>query len=184
MSEDNGGQLVDGSTPAGPDALFRRLEALQIDTDTMEHAPVFTVDESKALRGELTGGHTKNLFLRNKKGRMWLVVCLEDRTVDLKALAAGLDSGRLSFGSADRLMRYLGVVPGAVTPFALMNDVTGAVQAVLDQGMLARFDRLNFHPLDNAMTTGIAPADLERFLHAIDHPPAYLDFDAMAQDTD
>ena len=86
---------------------------------------MFTVEEAKRLRGELPGGHTKNLFLRNKKGRMWLVVCLEDREIDLKALGEQLESGRLSFASADRLMTYLGVVPGAVTPFAALND-TGA----------------------------------------------------------
>jgi Ala-tRNA(Pro) deacylase len=174
------GALVDGGTPAGPDALFRRLDELQIDTDTMRHAPVFTVEEAKALRGALAGGHTKNLFLRNKKGRMWLVVCLEDRAVDLKALSEALESGRLSFGSAERLMKYLGVVPGAVTPFAAINDATNAVQVVLDAGMLQRFDRLNFHPLDNAMTTGIAPDDLWRFLEAVAHPPRTLDFDRMA----
>jgi Ala-tRNA(Pro) deacylase len=135
------------------------------------------VEEAKTLRGELVCGHTKNLFLRNKKGRMWLVVCLEDRDIDLKDLAGRLDAGRLSFASAGRLMTYLGVVPGAVTPFSLMNDRTGAVTAVLDEGMLARHDRLNFHPLDNAMTTAIAPDDLVRFLKAIDHAPVYLRFD-------
>ena len=169
------GALADGGTPAGPQALFARLRDLGIETETLEHAPVFTVDEAKRLRGELPGGHTKNLFLRNKKGRMWLVVCLEDREIDLKALGEQLGSGRLSFASADRLMTYLGVVPGAVTPFAALNDIQGLVQVMLDRGMLAAYDRLNFHPLDNAMTTGIAPADLVRFLQAVDHDPGTLD---------
>lgn len=172
--------LADGSAPTTPQELLARLEALGIPTRTVEHPPVFTVEEAKSLRGELPGAHTKNLFLRNKKGRMWLVVCLEDREVDLKQLGDWLESGRLSFGSADRLMKYLGVVPGAVTPFSLINDTGAQVQAVLDKGMLERFDRLNFHPLDNAMTTGIAPADLTRFLQEIGHPPAQLDFEAMA----
>jgi Ala-tRNA(Pro) deacylase len=169
------GALADGGTPGGPDALFARLQALGIETVTRQHDPVFTVEEAKQLRGELPGGHTKNLFLRNKKGRMWLVVCLEDRQVDLKALGEQLGGGRLSFGSADRLMRYLGVVPGAVTPFAALNDTGGQVEVMLDRGMLAEHDRLNFHPLDNAMTTGIAPDDLVRFLAAVDHPPGSLE---------
>jgi len=168
-------RLEDGSAPATPDDLFAKLAELGIDAPTMSHAPVFTVEESKALRGELVGGHTKNLFLRNKKGRMWLVTCLEDRDIDLKALASALDAGRLSFGSADRLMRFLGVVPGAVTPFAAINDTGGAVQVVLDRGMLAEHAWLNFHPLDNAMTTRIAPDGLVRFLEAIGHAPSYLD---------
>jgi Ala-tRNA(Pro) deacylase len=169
------GTLADGGTPAGPEALFAKLRALGIATETLQHDPVFTVEEAKRLRGELPGGHTKNLFLRNKKGRMWLVVCLEDREIDLKALGAQLDGGRLSFASADRLMTYLGVVPGAVTPFAALNDTQAQVQVMLDRGMLETHDRLNFHPLDNAMTTGIAPGDLVAFLRAVDHAPGYLD---------
>lgn len=169
------GTLADGATPAGPEALFAKLRALGIETETLQHDPVFTVEEAKRLRGELPGGHTKNLFLRNKKGRMWLVVCLEDREIDLKALGAQLDGGRLSFASADRLMKYLGVVPGAVTPFAALNDTQGQVQVMLDRGMLETHDRLNFHPLDNAMTTGIAPGDLVAFLQAVGHAPGYLD---------
>lgn len=168
-------RLEDGSPPATPDDLFAKLAELGIDAPTMAHEPVFTVAESKALRGELIGGHTKNLFLRNKKGKMWLVTCLEDRDIDLKALGSALDAGRLSFGSADRLMRFLGVVPGAVTPFAAINDTGGAVRVALDRGMLAEHDWLNFHPLDNAMTTRIAPADLVRFLEATGHAPMYLD---------
>ena len=166
--------LADGSAPATPDDLFARLGALGIATRTMRHPPVFTVEEAKTLRGELEGAHTKNLFLRNKKGRMWLVVCLEDRQIDLKQLGETLQGGRLSFGSAQRLMTYLGVIPGAVTPFALMNDHGGAVEAMLDRA-LEDYAVLNFHPLDNAMTTQIAPADLIAFLKATGHPPTMLD---------
>lgn len=170
------GELADGTAPATPDDLFRRLDSLAIATRTISHPPVFTVEESKELRGQLEGGHTKNLFLRNKKGKMWLVTCLEDRDIDLKALDARLESGRLSFASAERLMKYLGVIPGAVTPFALMNDTSGAVRAVLDKAMIEDYDVLNFHPLDNAMTTAIAPHDLVSFLNAVGHPPEFLDF--------
>ena len=140
------------------------------------HPPVFTVEEAKALRGELAGGHVKNLFLRNKKGRMWLVTCLEDRRIDLKALGERLGGGRLSFGSAERLMTYLGVVPGAVTPFAAINDKTGAVTVVLDREVFAQAP-INAHPLANDMTTAIEPDDLVRFLEAENHPPEILDFD-------
>lgn len=163
--------------PAGPADLLRRLEALGIATRTVRHPPVFTVEEAKALRGELPGGHIKNLFLRNKKGAMWLVVCLEDRDIDLKVLAAALGAGRFSFGSAERLTTYLGVPPGAVTPFGVMNDKAGRVQVVLDKAMLAH-DPLNCHPLVNDMTTAIAPADLVRFLEAEGHGPQILDLDA------
>jgi Ala-tRNA(Pro) deacylase len=166
--------LHDGSTPATADALFRRLDALGIAHQTTSHDPVFTVEEAKAVRGQLPGGHTKNLFLRNKKGEMWLVVCEEDRLIDLKALARHLSAGRFSFSSADRLMRYLGVVPGAVTPFAVMNDKQGLVRVVVDLGVLS-FDRVNFHPLDNSMTTAIAGDDLMVFLRAEDHAPEVTD---------
>ena len=179
MNETSGSTLEDGGAPATPQDLFARLDALGIRTKTMSHTPVYTVAESKHLRGQLSGGHTKNLFLRNKKGRMWLVTCLEDRNLDLKALGAALDAGRLSFGSADRLMRFLGVVPGAVTPFAAINDTGGAVQIALDRAMTTDHDVLNFHPLDNAMTTAIAPGDLVRFLESTGHAPMYLDADAF-----
>ena len=168
--------LADGSAPATAARLLRRLEALGLQSSTVMHPPVFTVEDAKALRGELAGGHVKNLFLRNKKGRMWLVTCLEDRRIDLKALGERLGGGRLSFGSAERLMTYLGVVPGAVTPFAAINDKTGAVTVVLDRGVFAQAP-VNAHPLTNDMTTAIEPDDLVRFLEAENHPPEILDFD-------
>ena len=168
--------LADGSAPATPEALLARLEALGIESRTVSHPPLFTVEDSKALRGELPGGHTKNLFLRNKKGQMWLVTCLEDREVDLKALGEKLSAGRFSFGSAERLMKYLGVTPGAVTPFAIANDTGGAVRMVLDRGLMEH-DPRNFHPLDNTRTTAIAPADLLRFLEDTGHPPQMLEMD-------
>ncbi len=111
-----------------PQQLFARLEQLGIAQRTVEHPAVFTVEEAKALRGDLPGHHVKNLFLRNKKEEMWLVVALEDRAIDLKRLGEVLGAGRLSFGSAERLKRHLGVEPGSVTPLALINDPGGAVQ--------------------------------------------------------
>lgn len=166
------------SLPTSPETLFARFEALGIATETRRHRPVFTVEEAQDVRDELPGGHSKNLFLRNKKGAMWLVTCFEDRRIDLKALGTALGSGRVSFGSPDRLRQYLGVEPGAVTPFAVINDKAQQVRFVLDRGML-EVDPLNFHPLVNTMTTAIAPADLLRFLEAEGHAPEYLDFESI-----
>lgn len=158
-----------------PETLMARLDALGIATETTEHPPVYTVEEAKAHRGQMHGAHSKNLFLKDKKGAMFLVTALEDRAVDLKDLRARLDSKPLSFASAERLMRHLGVEPGSVTPFALINDDAGSVRFALDRGMLDH-DALNFHPLVNTATTRIAPQDLLAFLDAIDHPPMLLDF--------
>ena len=169
-------RLIDGAVPRGPEQLFARLAALGLASRTVEHPPVFTVEEAKALRGELPGAHIKNLFLRNKKGAMWLVTCLEDRAVDLKALAAKLEAGRLSFGSAQRLMDHLGIRPGAVTPFAVINDPAGAVRMVLDRALLTH-DPINCHPLVNHMTTALSADALLGFLEAEGHPPLLLDLD-------
>jgi Ala-tRNA(Pro) deacylase len=158
-----------------PQQLFARLDQLGIAHRTVEHPPVFTVEEAKALRGNLSGHHIKNLFLRNKKEEMWLVVALEDRAIDLKRLGAVLGAGRLSFGSADRLKRTLGVEPGSVTPLSLVNDDARAVQLVLDRGV-ADGGPVNAHPLVNTMTTALAPADLLRFFDATGHTPRWLDF--------
>ena len=174
---DEGAKLADGSAPATPAALLQRLEALGIQSRTVMHDAVFTVEESKAVRDEMAGGHIKNLFLRNKKGAMWLVTCLEDREIDLKALGARLGAGRLSFGSAERLMRHLGVLPGAVTPFAVINDPAGAVRMILDKGVLEHAP-VHAHPLTNDMTTSLEPADLLKFLEAAGHAPELIDLDS------
>jgi len=155
-------------------ALFNRLGELGIKTVTVSHPPVFTVDEAKRLRGSLPGGHCKSLFLRNKKGEMWLVVTLEDRVLDLKLLGERIGAGRVSFGSAERLMQYLGVIPGAVTPFAIVNDRERLVKVVLDAEMM-QYTPLNYHPLRNDRTTAITPEDLVRFLEAEGHPPRIVD---------
>ena len=160
--------------PTSPDQLFAHLEALGIRTQTVKHPPVFTVEEAKALRGDLPGAHIKNLFLRNKKGEMWLVVAEESRAIDLKVLGARLDAGRLSFGSPERLMTHLGVAPGAVTPFALINDRLGQVRVAIDRAVLEA-DPVNCHPLTNDMTTAIAPQDLLTFLERSGHKPVILD---------
>src|SRR5262245_66334849 len=118
----------DATPPATPDQLLARLAELGIPCRTVSHPAVFTVEESKALRGELPGGHVKNLFLRDKKGAMWLVVAEEDRKIDLKALAERIGAGKVSFASPERLMQYLGVLPGAVAPFGHMHGRNRNVQ--------------------------------------------------------
>jgi Ala-tRNA(Pro) deacylase len=158
-----------------PQHLFARLDALGLAHSTVEHAPVFTVEQARAHRGELPGHHIKNLFLRNKKEAMWLVVALEDREIDLKRLGEALGAGRLSFGSPERLRRHLGVEPGSVTPFAVVNDTGRQVTVVLDRG-LAEGGPVNAHPLTNTMTTAISFADLSRFFEATGHTPQWLDF--------
>jgi Ala-tRNA(Pro) deacylase len=164
------GCLIDGSAPARPDDLFQRLDALGVRYETHRHDPVFTVEEARRIRGRLPGCHTKNLFLRDKKEHMWLFVCEQDRAVDLKVVAALVGAKRLSFGSSARLMHYLGVIPGAVSPFAIVNDKNRLVRIVLDDAILDD-ELLNFHPLDNGMTTAIGSADFLTFLDAEEHSP-------------
>ena len=154
-----------------PDQLFAALDSLGIPHKTVKHPPVFTVEQAKKLRGELSGGHTKNLFLRDKKHALYLVVALESAEIDLKSLHRRLGAnGRFSFGSSDLLREVWGVEPGSVTPFGAINDTAGRVTVVLDAPMMAH-ETLNYHPLDNAMTTSIARDDLVKFLESTGHPP-------------
>ncbi len=156
--------------PASPAELFGFLDRLRIAHRTVTHPPLFTVEQSQALRGQIEGSHSKNLFLKDKGGNLYLVVLLEDARVDLKALPGLLGSGRLSFGSADLLREMLGVEPGSVTPFALINDTARRVMPVFDAVMMAQ-PVLNYHPLVNTMTTSIARDDLLRFAAATGHAP-------------
>jgi Ala-tRNA(Pro) deacylase len=155
------------------DELLERLNALGIAAATHEHPPLRTVEEAKRLRGELPGGHVKNLFLRGKQDRYWLFTTLEDTTIDLKALAIQLGAGRFSFGSAAALEAKLGILPGAVSPLAAINDAAGEVTVVLDEALLAN-DLLNVHPLRNDRTTALSPRDLVRALEACGHAPLIL----------
>lgn len=154
--------------------LLDRLGQLGVPSRTVAHPPLFTVEESRRLRGDLPGGHTKNLFLSDKRRAPWLVVALEDTPVDLKAMAKTLGAGRFSFASAERLEALLGVRPGSVTPFALANDLERQVTVVLEARMLD-VDPLNFHPLRNDRTTAIAPAGLLRFIDSCGHQPRIVD---------
>jgi Ala-tRNA(Pro) deacylase len=160
--------------PATRADLFACLEKLGIATSTVEHPPLFTVEQSQALRGEIPGGHTKNLFLKDKKDRVFLVVAEEDSDIDMKALHRRIGaSGRLSFGRPELLAELLGLIPGAVTPFGAINDRGGRVTVVLDEALM-RHERLNFHPLENTATTNISGADLVRFLRHTGHEPRIL----------
>jgi Ala-tRNA(Pro) deacylase len=156
--------------PIDRQALFQRLAELGIATTTVEHAPMFTVEQSAALRTSLPGAHTKNLFLTDQDGRIVLVVAKDDTRVDLKALAKRLSAGRFSFGKAELLEAVLGVPPGSVTPFALINPSAAGVTVVVDKALMD-FAEINCHPLENTATTRLATADLLRFIKACGHEP-------------
>ena len=156
--------------PATPEDLFAFLDRLAIPHPTVSHEPLFTVEQSLSLRDRVPGGHSKNLFLKDTRGSLHLIVLLEHARIDLKALPRLLGCGRLSFGSADLLREVLGVEPGSVTPFALINDRTHRVTPVFDAAMLEH-PLLNFHPLVNTMTTSIARDDLLKFAAATGHSP-------------
>ncbi len=161
--------------PATRDDLFARFASLGIETTTRDHPPVFTVEEAQALRGEIPGGHCKNLFLKDDKSAIWLLVCLEEARIDLKAVPALIGSRRLSFGKPELLLEVLGVEPGSVTPFAVINDTNLRAQVVLDAPMMAH-DYLSYHPLRNDATTTIRSADLVAFLRACGHEPKIARF--------
>jgi len=166
--------------PASPEDLFAFLDDLGIETTTVTHPPLHTVEESKALRGDLPGAHIKNLFLKDKKSRLFLLTCLENRTVNMKTLDKTIGSARLSFGKPDLLWETLGVRPGAVTPFSLINDrdtnkkVTFAMDAALKES-----DLIHAHPLHNEATTAISSEGLTKFLDACGHTPVLVNFDAL-----
>jgi Ala-tRNA(Pro) deacylase len=160
-----------------PDELFAYFDSLGIAHRTLWHPAVFRVGEGEEIKAGLPGGHTKNLFLKDAKGQLWLVSALQDARIDLKALPAAIGAARLSFGSAELMAETLGVTPGSVTAFALVNDTGRRVRFVLDAG-LAAADPVNFHPLVNTATTAVSQADFRRFLDALGVSPMIVDFDA------
>lgn len=153
--------------------LMARLDALGIAHRTAEHAAVFTVAESEALHRELAGGHTKNLFLKDKKDRIYLVIAESHTPVDLKSLPKRIGSDRLSFGRPELLAEVLGVTPGSVTALALANDTGRRCSVVVDQRLM-EYDSINCHPLVNTATTTIARDDLIRFIRACGHEPKVM----------
>jgi Ala-tRNA(Pro) deacylase len=160
--------------PLGRTELLAFLQNYGIVTSTVEHPPLFTVEQSRALRGEISGGHTKNLFLKDKKDRIFLVVAEENAEIDMKNLHRRIDSARLSFGRPELLAELLGVVPGSVTPFGVVNDTAARVTVILDKALL-RHDKLNFHPLENVATTTIGREDFLAFLRHSGHAPKILE---------
>lgn len=163
--------------PETPESLLARLAAAGIAAETRYHPPVFTVAESRALRGELPGGHTKNLFLKPAKGPgpFLLATLEEDRQVSVNALARLAGAGKVTMASAEDLRATLGVPPGAVTPLGLVNAAPGAVRFAIDRHLVNGFDRIWVHPLTNAASTGLAPSDLLAFLAGLGHPVTLLD---------
>jgi 8-oxo-dGTP diphosphatase len=164
--------VIEARDPAAP--LFAKLDELGIAHANVDHVPVFTVDEAKRHRVRSDGVHVKNLFLRNKKGAMYLVTVPEDRPVDLKHLAATIGAGHVSFASYDRLRDFLGVEPGSVTPLAAISDVRGEVTVVLDRAV-AEATTVFCHPLTNDRTTALPGAGLVKLLEAVGHPPRIVD---------
>jgi Ala-tRNA(Pro) deacylase len=164
--------------PKTPDQLFAFLDGLGIEVKTVTHPPLFTVADSQALRGEIAGGHTKNLFLKDKKDNYFLLTVEEDAEVDLKQIHHVIGAAsRVSFGKPDRLLELLGVTPGAVTAFGIVNDTAGAVKIVFDEALM-RHEIVNAHPLTNEATTSIARDDLLRFVEATGHQPLVLKLSA------
>ncbi|MEM7041791.1 MAG: prolyl-tRNA synthetase associated domain-containing protein, partial [Pseudomonadota bacterium] len=156
--------------PHSREQLLSQLSDLGIAHETIDHPAVFTVEEAQAHTAHLPGGHCKSLFLKDKKGGLWLMVCLDRRRLDVNGLAKTLGIPRLSFGKPELLLEVLGVTPGSVTPFALINDGEHRVRVLLDKAMLDH-ELLNYHPLTNEATTTIRSADLLAFIEAMGHKP-------------
>ena len=160
------------------DDLLALLDDLGIATETFEHPPVFTVEEARTHCGHLPGGHCMNLFLKDKKGRLWLIVTLESQAIALKALNQALGAARFSFGKPELLFEPLGVTPGSVTPFALIKDLELRVSVELDAAMMA-MERLNYHPLRNDATTAITPQGLLDLITSFGHQARIFDFSSL-----
>jgi Ala-tRNA(Pro) deacylase len=156
--------------PASRKELFERFKTLGIETRTLDHAPVFTVAEAKHVHDDMPGGHCKNLFCKDEKGVLWLIVALEDAVINLKATPAKIGSKRLTFGKPELLLEVLGVEPGSVTPFGLINDTSNRITVILDEAMMHQ-SPLNYHPLKNDATTAITPQDLVTFIQSCGHTP-------------
>ncbi len=162
-----------------PEIIFEALRTLGIQYTSLEHPPAYTVEDGESHVGHLPGVHVKNLFLCDAKKKMWLVTAPWDREINLKALPDHIGSKRLSFGSADRLLRVLGVTPGSVSPFCVINDPTCEVELVLDAEMMSK-DTINVHPLVNTQTTSVRTDDLLTFVRHCNHDPLIIDLKAQS----
>ena len=160
--------------PTTPEMLLAHLDGLGLTYDLHHHEAVFTVAESEKLDATIPGVHCRNLFLRDKRKKNYLVVLRNETEVDMKKLPPVIGAERLSFGSADRLWEFLGVWPGSVCPFSIINDTDKQVKILLDKAMMEG-DIVNYHPLINTMTVSLAPADLLRFIESCGHEPHIVD---------
>lgn len=169
--------LDNGQAAATAQQVLDAISALGFEHHTVTHAPLYTVEDAKSIDYSAPGAHTKNLFLRNKKGRMFLLVIDENRTVDLKALRDSLQlpGGQLAFASTERMAKYLGVVPGSVTPLAAINDHGGQVHIIIEQALL-KHEWIYLHPCRNTHSTRMRTADLLSTLQAWKHAPQLLEF--------
>src|SRR5690606_38898962 len=158
--------------------LFAFFDAHGIDHRTTEHPAVFRVGEGEEVKAQIAGAHTKNLFLKDAKGRLWLIAAADRTRIDLKRLHMVIGSARLSFGREELLIEALGVRGGSVTAFALINDPQQKVTFVLDR-TLAEAELVNFHPLENTATTTLSQAGFRSFLAALGREPLVVDFEAM-----
>ena len=161
------------------DGLTAFFKTHDIDASTVDHPAVFRVGEGDEFKASMPGAHTKNLFLKDAKGQIWLISARDTTQIDLKRLPVVIGSARLSFGSGELLETILGVTPGSVTAFALVNDPIHQVRFVLDAALWSA-DAVNFHPLINTATTAVSQAGLRRFLEAVDVMPTIVDFETMA----
>jgi Ala-tRNA(Pro) deacylase len=161
------------------DQILAHLDGLGIEAETFAHPAVFTVEESLQHTAHLPGAHVKNLFLKDKKDKLWLVTCRHDLRVDLNALSRRLGAARFSFGRPELLKEVLGVEPGSVTPLALVNDTAGRVQPVLDEQLLEH-PQVNCHPLRNTASTAIGSTELVRFMRSCGHEPIISEIDELA----
>ncbi len=163
---------------ASPETLFARFDALGLAHETRQHEAFFTVEEGRDLKASMPGGHTKNLFMKDKSGALILISAHADSDLPLNKLHRALGTKRLSFGSAELMQDMLGVTPGSVTAFALINDTETHVRFVVDAALM-EYDVLNFHPLINTATTAISRADFIRFVEATGHELEVIDFTAL-----
>jgi Ala-tRNA(Pro) deacylase len=161
------------------DEFLAWLDAQGLPHRTIEHPAVFRVGEGLDIKADLPGAHTKNLFLKDKKGRLWLISARQDTVVDLKRADRVIGSARLSFGNEGLLKEALGLTPGSVTAFGLINDTARQVTFVIDR-RLWEAEVVNFHPLLNTATTGMDQATFRVFLDRIGVKPIVVDFEAMA----
>jgi Ala-tRNA(Pro) deacylase len=159
---------------ATPEELFAFLDTLGIEHSTMMHPPIFTVGEGREWHDKIPGLHCKNLFLKDKKGKIWLAVMPGEKRADLNRLEKRVRSARLSFGKPELLLEVLGLTPGSVTPFGLINDKARRVTVIVDQD-LPKAEWVNFHPLHNAASTTLRSADLSRFMRALGYDPVIVD---------